>query len=71
MNEQYASKQKQIESKYNKRMEGRKVSSPDGYTKWIKSDMLMGMKYRQCPLQSCCILTDVDGKQWTDTGQGP
>jgi len=52
-------------------MEGRKASSPDGYMKRIKTDMLMGMKYRQCHLQNCCMFTDVDGKQWTDTWRGP
>jgi len=52
-------------------MEGRKASSPDGYMKRIKTDMLMGMKYRKCHLQSCCMFTDVDGKQWTDTWRGP
>lgn len=31
----------------------------------------MGMKYRQCHLQSCCMFTDVDGKQWIDAWRGP
>lgn len=60
MKEQYAGKQNE-DREHKKRMEGSKVSSPDGYTKRIKSKMLMGIKYRQCPVQSCFMLTDVDG----------
>lgn len=68
--EEYEGKKTQIESKYKKRMEGRKASSPDCYMQRIKTATLMGMKYRHCHLQSCCMFADVDGKQWTDTWQG-